>query len=429
MTGACDAYLAMEKTEVLEFGIKDYTKMRIDKLVGKILISSMGGAIGIGLVSCVEPFVAETETFVSALVVEATITNELKQQEVVLSRTFVFEENGPEPERNADVQIEDDMGTTYPLTEINPGTYRSIQAFAAAQGRSYRLTIRTAAGHSYASAMRPLTPVAEMEEVYAERTTIGGNEGMAIRVNTTSPSGQARNYRYEYEEVYKIIAPDWTPQRLETDPDPDNCILQVVPRENEERVCYTTENSNTIILTDTNSFPEDRVNNFVVRFINRNNYIISHRYSILLRQYVLSPEAYTFFETLEQFSGSESLFSQTQPGFLASNISSLENPEEKVLGYFDVATVSEKRVFFNYNDFFAGEPLPPYADACRRSTPPLASPGGCVLRRIVESNLVRYLADNPEPGPGEGPYVVVPRVCGDCTALGTIETPDFWVED
>ena len=37
---------------------------------------------------CVEPFEFNQETFESALVIEATITNELKTHEITLSRTF-----------------------------------------------------------------------------------------------------------------------------------------------------------------------------------------------------------------------------------------------------------------------------------------------------------------------------------------------------
>lgn len=403
----------------------------MDYFITNILKRIMSCTLILGLNACVEPFVAETETFESVLVIEATITNELKQQELLLSRTFRFEEDGPKPERNSEVQIEDDMGTTYAFTEAAPGTYVSEQEFAAQEGRSYQLYINTSNGRTYSSDPITLTATADIEEVYAERTTIGGTEGMAIKVNAGGTAGNARNYRYQFEETYKIIAPEWTPQDLIGDPE-GGCNVLVVSRENEERVCYATDDSNTIILTDTNSFPEDRVNGFVVRFINRNNYIISHRYSILVRQFVQSPEAYSFFETLDQFSGSESLFSETQPGFLAANIFSVDNPLEKVLGYFDVASVTERRIFFNYDDFFPGEPLPPYVNACNYTAPILVSMGGgCVLRPTVEANLVRYVgANTPGPfSPGDGPYLVTPRVCGDCTALGPAEIPEFWTEE
>jgi hypothetical protein len=175
----------------------------------------------------------------------------------------------------------------------------------------------------------------------------------------------------------------------------------------------------------------------MVRFINRDNYIITHRYSILVRQLVQSPEAYTFFETLNDFSGSESLFSETQPGFLQGNVYSSDNPDEKVLGYFDVASVSQQRIFFDYEDFFPGEPLPPYVDNCTPFAPNIFGVTSgpvpeefipCVLKPMVELGLVSYLRDNKDEIEG-GPYIVVPRVCGDCTELGSNQIPEFWTEE
>ena len=393
-----------------------------DKLMIILLVFTTGG--------CVEPFDAESLTFESALVIDATITNELKRQQVLFSRSFVLEEEGPAPERNATVYITDDQGTEFRFTEISAGNYLSEKPFAASAGREYRLRIKTGNGHSYASEVTRLTPLAQIESVFAERITNDeGIEGVAIRVNASGVSGDAKNYRYTFEETYKIIAPEWTPQDLRGAPE-GGCGVIVVLREEEEQTCYAMDSSRSIILTDTNSFSEDRVNSFMVRFINRDNYLISHRYSILIRQMVQSDVAYIFFETLNKFSGSESLFSETQPGFLEGNVFSEETEGERVLGYFDVASVTEQRIFFNYNDLFPGEPLPPYADPCNYNAPRLAGPGGCILRPIVEANLVRYVGDNvPGPfSPGEGRYITVPRICGDCTVLGGVEVPEFWTE-
>ena len=196
-----------------------------------------------------------------------------------------------------------------------------------------------------------------------------------------------------------------------------------------KRICYPTDVSNDIIITTTNNFDEDRVQRFPVRFVNRDNYIISHRYSVLVRQYVISAEAYAFFETLRDFSETESFFSDTQPGQLNNNIASATDVNEPVLGYFEVASVSERRIFFNYDDFFPGEDLPPYADPCSRVAPPLQDlETDCVLRPLIEAEVFLYLQENFEPAPMEGPFIVVPRVCGDCTVLGTSELPEFWIE-
>ena len=383
---------------------------------------------GILVWACVEPFEPETVTFESALVVEATITDELKTQEIFLTRTFAFEDDGPDAETNASVEVEDDLGNTFVFVESDPGIYRSVTDFSAEDGRNYTLRITTSNGRSYSSDAMDLPASTQLDSIYAERIiNADGEEGIGIFADSFSSSGNVQNYRYAYEETFRIIAPDWNPQMLVGDPE-GGCEMFVVPRELDEQICYRTDVSTNIIQLQTNNFEEDRVSRFLVRFLNRNNYIISHRYTILVKQLIQSDASYTFYETLNDFSGSESLFSETQPGFLEGNMSSDQDEEEKVLGYFDVATVDERRIFFNYEDFFDGERLPPYVNPCNSSAPIIANEAGCVLRPIVESNEVRYLRENV-PALNEGPFRIVPRVCGDCTVLGSTEVPEFWVEE
>lgn len=383
--------------------------------------------VGIG---CVDPFEPETITFESALVVEATITDEMKTQEIFLSRTFEFEADGPERERNAIVSISDDAGNRFDFQEISEGTYHSVLPFMAQVGRSYNLRIQTSDGRSYSSETSRIPDPLEIERLYAERIiNADGNEGVGIFVDSFDPSGNSRNYRYLYEETYRIIAPKWTEfDLLSTGVE---CGVDVVPKTQEDRVCYQTDLSTDLIITETNGFQEDRVTAFLVRFINRNNFILSHRYSVLVKQLVQSNTAYDYFETLKDFSGSESLFADTQVGFLNGNVFSDIDQDEKVLGYFDVAAVSEQRIFFNWEDLFPGEEIPPFVNECVETAPLLISPGGarCVLAPQVEEGIVSYVNPNDPPIDPGGPYRIVPRVCGDCTVLGKIEVPEFWTEE
>lgn len=376
---------------------------------------------------CIEPFEGTFVDFESALVIEATITNELKTQQVVLTRSYEFDAAGPTGEQGARVIVVGG-GNTYNFIEEANGVYLSDQEFAAQDGVEYKLQVITSDGKSYGSDNMQLTAATSFDELRAERiTTDLGEDGMAILVDSFDPTGNSVYYRYEFEETYRIIAPTWAPFSLIGDP-LGGCNVLKIPNETDERVCYATDLSNTIILNSTNELDEDRVSNFMVRFISRNNYIISHRYSILVRQYVMSNESYTFFETLNELSGSESLFSENQPGFLQGNVFSEDNEEERVLGYFDVATVSEKRIFFNFDDFYPGEDLPPYVDPCNTSAPVLFNPGGCVLRPIIESGAGVYVRDNESQGPNEGPFYIARRVCGDCQVIGSTKIPEFWTE-
>ncbi len=195
-------------------------------------------------------------------------------------------------------------------------------------------------------------------------------------------------------------------------------------------MCYGTNTSNDIILTNTSGLDEDNVSKFMVRFIDRDNYIISHRYSILVRQFVQSPAAYTFYDTLKILSESDNLFSQVQPGLLVGNVFSEDNDNEIVLGYFGLASVSEQRIFFNYDEFFPGEELPPYISPCNPFAPDIFQfGGGCELAPFVRSNVVEYFGINSMTTDlNPGPYLVVDPVCGDCTVIGSNVVPPFWTD-
>ncbi len=372
--------------------------------------------------SCIEPFDVEFEDFESVIVLEATITDAQEQQRVFLTRTFEFKDDGPFPESNADVRVVDGAENTFVFEETIPGVYISNQAFAAHPNTDYQLHVETQDGRFYSSDVMTLTQATQIDQLRAERVTNDlGEDGVAILADSFDSTGNSVNYRYQYEETYKIIAPDWA--RLDYVIQNQNGAetLELVPRSLDERICYNTDISNTILLTSTVDLNEDRVSEYMVRFINKDNFILSHRYSILVKQFVLSNAAYTFYERLNQFSQSESLFSENQPGFLEGNIFP-EDKEEKVLGFFSVSSVTEKRIFFNYEDLFPDERLPEYVDPCR----PTGINSG--LLEQVRADVVKYFGTIIDNVTGEEETAVVPRVCGDCTVLGSSEIPDFWIE-
>jgi len=385
------------------------------------------------LQACVEEVAFETQGFENALVIEATITNEEKTQTILLSRTFMFEEEGPLAEQNAEVTVTGG-GVTYNFNETTPGIYTSDQTFGAVINIDYQLTIRTSNGRVYTSTIAQLPQSSsQFENVFADRITNDNDEdGISISVDSFDPDRNSNYYRFKYEETFKIIAPLWrNVDIIVTNDEWPDCDFGFEDKTEEQEICYGTQNSNTFVLATTTSFGEDRLTRFPVRFLNNNNYIISHRYSILVKQFIISREAFTYFETLNNLSGEESLFSQSQPGFLPGNIKSQADENELVIGFFDVSVVSENRLFFNYSDFYPNNPLPPYINACELISPSLLTTGegtSCPLINVIKQQAFKYVRDNTNPDDGEGPVYLADTVCGDCRELGSVIPPDFWIE-
>lgn len=383
--------------------------------------------------SCTDPYKLQTNTFEEALVIEATITNEFKQQEIKITKTYKFEDDGPEAVTGADVIVSDEAGNSYHFEETDPGIYVSSEEFQAAPNLNYHLNIVTADGSSYSSANEKLTAVSAISGVTATEEIVNGLRGVSVKVNSFDPTGQSKYYRFQYEETYKIIAPYWAPFTVSVEPDDQigysiDDVIVFNPRTYEAEICYSSAFSNTIMLANTNDQTEDRIQDYPVRFIDYQDKILRNRYSINVKQYVQSLAAYTFYKTLSEISGNGgSILSQNQPGFFSGNLRSDDNPDEKVIGFFEVSSVSQSRIFFNYHELFPSEPLPDYFYECEVFSydqalfDPMNPQGRDLRSNIVAGTLLYYTHD------GNLFYMVKPK-CGDCTKFSSNVRPSYWVD-
>lgn len=388
-------------------------------------------------ISCVEELnVLELSEsgFEDFLVVEANITDEMKTQVVLLSRVYQLGGDGPLPESGALIQVISSNNETYDFQEVEPGKYESVTQFSAQNDIKYKIEISTSNNETITSSESQLEGKSVLDDVYFERNFNENNdEGVSIFINASDPTGKAKYYRYTYEETYKIIAPKYSSLDLHYTITYYDTYSEIVyftlPKEEQQQICYNTVPSQDIILNSNVGFSQQEIDSYRVRFLSRYNTIISHRYSILVSQYVQSLEAQRYYENLRNLSTSEGILSQTQPGFVNGNLFSI-NTDRKVVGIFQVSSVDKRRVYFNYADLFPGEDLPPYFQSCTPFAPLEANPGFFptypLADAIDQGN--KYFQPNEDIMPEEGSYDLVAPICGNCTVMGNNYPPDFWEE-
>lgn len=436
----------------------------------------------VAFTACVEEIPIETDAEAiqragRALVVEATLTDSVRTQAVVLSRvadfandsivafdiedpsTYLFptaamSERPVLYESGARVRVEDDAGQSVAFVEGEPGRYFSAVPFGAAAGRSYQLQIELRSGEQVTSDFEALSGNASLSNLQARRLTdpvLG--DGIGFFVDGRSNAGAAY-LRYTFDETFKVVAPLWNPldYRLGNyNPcaDPVEYTLERVNRPQEEQVCYRTQQSDAIVLASTEGLAGNEVRDFRVHFISRNDFKVGHRYSILVRQQAESLGSFLFYDRLRNFSSEGNVFSQVQPGTLEGNLQAEPGSDLLVIGYFSVSSAEEQRIFINFADFFPGEPEPPFVVPCAYRTSPeshatrcpeVPVPGGsplCPLSIIELLDMGRLITYAGPFDPAQfllelkcpGPDLFVPRVCGDCTVLGSNVPPDFWTEN
>ena len=375
------------------------------------------------VLSCTEPFNINSIDFEDALIIEAIITDEVKHQEIKLSRTFSLDEFTPSKENNAQVMISDENQNTYEFEETSSGVYTSKTEFGATSNSTYTLTVITNNGKTYKSQPTQLPNTVPINNLYASKEVSAdtGIENISIFIDGFEASGDSKYFRYEYEETYEIVASSWVDGEFTISNSGQLSWNELCCRPIEKRVCYNTVVSDSIIQLKGENFTQGNSSPFLVRSLSINNPIIRTRYSILVKQYAQSLEAFTFYKILNKFSSSEDVFSQNQPGFFNGNLFSVDNSKEKVVGFFDISSVSTERIFFNYSDFFPNEPAPPYFEDC---TSYMITDLNLLKEEVIAENVV-YASANSDPG---GIPFVVSASCGDCTKLGSSSKPDFWID-
>ncbi|CAM3806457.1 DUF4249 domain-containing protein [Flavobacterium cucumis] len=374
--------------------------------------------------ACTDPYALQSSNYQNYLVVEATLTNGLKKQEVKLTRTYRLEEREPSLEQNAIVKVLGDNGSVFLFEEENE-KYVSIDEFEPLPNVAYRLEIETENGKKYISTEQILPSVSNLESIVAIRKTNDlGTDGVEIQANSFDPDNTSNFYRFTFEETYKVIVPYWSANNIRILP---NNTIELYPRDGETKTCYSNEISKRIILENTSNSIEDRILNFPIHFVPQSNYKIANRYSIIVHQYIHNAISFEFYKTLKNLSDEGSSLSQVQPGLIPSNISCLQQPNEIVVGLFDIASISSERIFFNYEDIFPGTDPPGFLFECETLTFNSRdfntlnfNNGFYAMKSYINSNQLIYYENTGAT------YKLVKLICGNCTYFSSNVIPPFW---
>ena len=141
----------------------------------------------------------------------------------------------------------------------------------------------------------------------------------------------------------------------------------------------------------------------------------NHRkYSILVKAFALSREAYDFNRQLEEMSEIGGDLFTPDPGALPSNVVCESNPEKKAMGMVLAGTVCSKRTFFTSTYYIQRAPVADFVD--------VASADYEYYYNELNYRPIQKVSGDNGYFNGWGPHR-----CINCVeAGGTLEKPDFW---
>lgn len=381
--------------------------------------------IFVGFLSCIEPFDLVSIGTRSSIVVDAAITDEAKTHIIKLSESFAVDTSLSTPIRGAQVWIVDQDGNREDLTSSSvAGDYLTSSTFQALPGNAYVLHVVLPDGEKLVSRAESLPDPVSLDEIYGRYVTIPSNDdagnrsGVQLFVDASSESTEPARLRYNWIETYEVQSPFVSKFIFDFDQN------LPVPRQDTIHICYRTIPNTELILTSASGQAENRVQEIPIKFVDQTTQQLSQLYSILIQQFVLSADAHEYYRNLEETNEGSGSLSDRQVGTFPGNITSEDNPEDLILGYFEVSRYYEERVFFSPEQFVGdGFVQSPYPN-CTIST----------LDTLNTTELVeQYTGFGRRFGILEQitdfSWQISSRRCADCKEFGTYEKPAFWPED
>jgi hypothetical protein len=304
---------------------------------------------------CVDPFIPSLGTYKPMLVVEALLTDRSEPGYVKLSYSFQNKDSVLYRVNDATVYITDDLGTQTNLSHSADGIYKTDSSvFRAETGRTYQLHILTSDGNVYQSDSCTMLPVPGIDSVYFTKDWqfVDNQRRLkkGISVFADSKPGPSETYyvRWSYDEIWKFRVPFPTTYKYINSEQ-----ILMIPKDSLKDYCWKNAAATEILINEVMPGISDRIMKKHIKFIAPDQSDrITVRYSILVKLYSLSKQAFKYLEDLQKVDESEGDIFGSQPFEILSNIKNTSDPAEKVLGYFQVSSVSEKRKYIIPDDIY-----------------------------------------------------------------------------
>jgi len=415
--------------------IKTDCRRRVARIVHLKIKSVLALIIVFTVCTCIDPYSPKLAGYDSLLVVEGMITDLNSSYTVKLSRTFRDENVIPAKVSDAKVIITDDAGNSNDLTFSGNGTYKTDSTvFKGSVGRTYVLHITTSEGANYESDPCFMQSVPDIDSIYfAKDQRIINNgtqiqEGISIYLDSKE-GDNSQYYRWDYEETWKFKIP-YPKLYIYA-----NCQVIYDVQEVKDVYCWKNGRSDAVITDLVYPGQSGRIVKEPVSFIATDQSDrLMLEYSILIKQYSISKNEYNFWDNLKKINATGSDIFASQPYPVISNIHNLTNQDEKVLGFFQVSAVKQKRIFISFSDI-AGLQIPYYHSPCERYEVACVNPfidDYCtefndIYRIYALSNKLYFIEPLFRDGILEKLVFVKPE-CANCQLTGTLKKPDFWID-
>jgi hypothetical protein len=389
----------------------------------------------VSVYSCIETFFPQLPNKSGYLVIDAMVTNEERSYDVYITRSVTALNSKVTYVKGAIVSISDSDGKEYFLQEITTGHYITDKLkFTGKIGGKYILHIKTGS-EVYQSDTCQMFGSSKIDRLTFGKSSKflenGTSEVAGLSIYLDGTVSDIKNYvRWDFNEVWKYVTA-YPPAYTFSPPSTFN------PIQPKNRYCWKKANSTDIIVGSFQDQANGNIRNKELAFFITNaSDRFNQRYSVLVNQYVISRAEFEFWNNMKASNQESGGIFEKQPYTTAGNIHNLRNPNETVLGYFQVASISSMRLYitpFDVNSLRLSTMINP----CNTEIYQLGDPGPTSpftsLKMIIDYLAVR---DSVMIGPFYSMMtgllvgvIATSKTCSDCSLSADPNMPSFWIDE
>jgi hypothetical protein len=387
--------------------------------------------------SCISPFEPDYKGGEdNLLVVDGSLIKGYEKQVINISRSSSVSQPKYQPVENCYVKIMDDSGNEFVFFEESQGKYAAhIDDALLTYDTQYKLVFSTPSGEHYESGYQRLLKTAPVDSIYSVKEnhyipdSLKYMQGLQFYVDLDAPDDASRFYRWQIQETWEIHAGYMISGLY------DGNVIIFDPSKPSDSLyyCWDTKTATGIYTYSTSNLSHNILKEIPLHFKPHYSPDLIIKYCATVRQFALNEDAFYYWHQKEIELNESGQIYTTQPSQLISNIYNVNDPGEKVLGFFWVSSCTIKHMF-EKNPFVRSIIGPESCISYGICTDDLGD-----TEKLMNTlyNVIRNTRNFPEP-PVYLYYVVdqmsglaciffTKDECIDCRLMGgTNHRPDFW---
>ncbi len=365
------------------------------------------------LTACVTPFEPAIDKYENLLVVDGAISNIPGSGYVMLLKTSPYNEQIKNNVNAARVTLIDDLDNQIKFINTASGQYFPVDSnFAGQIGRSYKIHIETADGiicESLFEELKDPIPIDAVKYEYKDGAD-DSHRGLEIQVDVENLNNQNAYFYWQYAETWEFEVP------------------YVSSYEPDSKVCYRTNRPPVFLVNSTADLVQNKLFNYPIFFIDNTTNKLYRKYSVLITQHTLTEQTFVFYQDLNEINENQGSLFDKSPVTLVGNLRSISDPEEPILGNFQVSGAVAERIFIDHSEIADKLNVPSGYEDCEIQFVGEITEAGYLQTLLDAGWIIMDRNFNPVRNDTIASLTKAKR-CYDCKLSGTNIKPEFWDND